>query len=260
MNIKRTAEKLVGKLRGAPTRFVVITSGRSGSNFLVSMLTGHPDIRMKNEMLGEHVLEQAEKRDAINALGPVEFVKDYFTRRRDETAVGFKFIYFHWYDSYAKQYGVPRLPEVFPYLKGDKDIRIIHLVRRNRLRRLVSQEVARITRQHMAWEASQRVESPTIRLDVAFCEEDFKEKDDQEAWCVREFSDHPFMELEYERLSDEPAPCYKEVLKFLDVKDAPLTDRLTVRQGVKPIRQVVENYDELKAHFAGTRWSGCFDE
>ncbi|CAG0940082.1 hypothetical protein BROC_00895 [Candidatus Brocadiaceae bacterium] len=50
---KGMLQQTIGYFMPYPTKFVVISSGRSGSNFLLSLLSSHPSIRIHGEVVGE---------------------------------------------------------------------------------------------------------------------------------------------------------------------------------------------------------------
>jgi hypothetical protein len=67
------------------------------------------------------------------------------------------------------------------------------------------------------------------------------------------------LEVFYENLvAEQQAECDR-ILDFLGVCRRPLVTQIK-KQRTRPLREVIENYHELKKHFAGTEWARFFDE
>ena len=61
----------------------------------------------------------------------------------------------------------------------------------------------------------------------------------------------------YEDLEHDSARVIGKVLRYLGVDDAIALEPATVKL-CQSIRETVENYDELKRHFQGSRWGRFF--
>ena len=77
-----------------PTRFVIITRGRTGSNLLLSLLHSHPKIRVWGEVIGEDRLREKYYQNRIRTKGAVPYVKKHLERTGFESSVGIKVLYY----------------------------------------------------------------------------------------------------------------------------------------------------------------------
>jgi len=73
------------------------------------------------------------------------------------------------------------------------------------------------------------------------------------------FRNHLMHHLTYEQLTTEPAAALVEIQKFLGVEPEPLASFHT-KQNTENLRDLIQNYDELKTAFASTSWSRFFEE
>jgi LPS sulfotransferase NodH len=199
----------------------------------------------------------------IVKLGPVSYVSRWFKRVGLESAVGIKVLYYHVGERYGQKWGVDGLPEVMDFLKSQRDIRIIHLKRRNRLKSLTSMRVAAGTGKYLgtsdARDETAKGDSVTIHLAPDECEEEFRQIGRWEKRFDDAFQDHKILEVYYEDLVAERQAECDRILGFPGVSRRPLTTRMT-KQRKSTLSEVIENYDDLKRHFAETEWAGFFTE
>ena len=147
------------------TKLVIFSRGRTGSNLLVWLLKSHPQIRHHGEVLGETFLRHDFYRNEINRIGVVPYFERVTRRFFTERVVGVKFLYYQLEPEYARRWNVPDIPNLLPVLEARKDLRIIHLKRRNRLATLVSWKLAQHTDRWEAFRAggrSRSVQSPEL--------------------------------------------------------------------------------------------------
>lgn len=266
MNLK-TLRRLTGDivrpaipfLLPAPTKFAIIARGRTGSNLLLSLLTS-PGIRMCGEVIGESVLRHADRKEAILALGgPARYVQRCFRRERWESAVGIKILYHQFDDCYGQKWGVDDLPSVLELLTSNKHIRIIHMKRRNRLNTLTSIRVAVITEQWSLRDEAKRVDDVRIKVTAEECEEEFHRIERWERQYDEIFHSHNMIEVYFEDLVSRMDLECNRILDFLGVQRRSLSTPM-LRQRTRPVSDIIENYGELKAHFARTEWARFFNE
>lgn len=207
---------------------------------------------------------------------------------RGVRAVGFKFHYNHFWAA----------PGLIEHLAADTSLRIVHLRRANLLRALVSLRIAEQTGGWMQPDVSQlrrntlrrnltpaRVlraathPSATVRglIDLVRPPQPQTKAERQLIHlthddCVRYFytvehnakhftgllADHPVHELWYEDLASDRQATVDAVAAFLDVPPAPARSTLK-RQNPEHLRDLIANYDELRATFAGTPTERFFD-
>jgi LPS sulfotransferase NodH len=246
--------------RRGPTRFMVITRGRTGSNLLLSLLRTHPEIRVEGEVIGEYKLRQPERKREVVELGPVPHVQRCLEGTDSATVIGFKILYYQVERSYEQKWGVDELWDVMQYVRSQRDIRVIHLKRRNRLRTLISIRVAALTKEYTrSGDGANPPEEVTVRLTPEECEEEFQRIGEWERRYDEAFADHRTLEVWYEDLAaDMTAECDR-VLEFLGVDRRPLTTSMKKQRRGSPA-EVVENFDELRRHFEGTEYAWYFED
>lgn len=98
-------------------KFIVLTRSRTGSNLLVSMLNSHPDVRCGGEELR-----------SLNGRQVSEAIETSFPIRQALKASGFKIFYYHPLDDSSGA--------VWDTLSAMRELRVLHLMRRNILRTL----------------------------------------------------------------------------------------------------------------------------
>ncbi len=234
-----------------------MSSGRSGSNFLITLLESHPSIVQLGEVIGESHLKQADVKEEILASGPVTYVKNCFKRKKFEFIVGIKILYHNVDSSYAEKWGVQRLPEVLEFLKSNKDIRIIHMKRGNRLKHLVSVQTVKRTKQFSLSKEKNPANDIQFELSPDDCSKMFNEIAELERKCDEDFRDHKYLEVYYEDIvSNKEFECNR-ILDFLGVRRQPIKSRL-LKQNKKTLPDIIKNYKALKEHYAGTDWERFF--
>lgn len=229
-------------LSQAPTKFIILSRSRTGSNLLVSLLNSHPAIEARGELL-----QRRQETSFADLIESGFSVSDERTR-----AAGFKFFYYH---------PLREDPtEIWEIFLGMPHLHVIHLKRRNILRTLVSHKLAMSDN---VWQqsASDQVVGRTgkkVTLDIEELERVFTGTRAMEAEGDRKFAGHPVLEVHYENLVSDTFPTYSRITGFLGVEDwRPRTD--LVRQNPEPLSRLIANYEELKEAFAATRWAGLFE-
>ena len=225
------------------TRFIVLSRSRTGSNMLISFLNSHPDILVEGEIFAK--LNGRDHRDILAGA--------YGKQPHRVKAKGFKIFYYH------PQDGDP--DSLFADLTGQTDLRVIHLKRRNILRTLISRKIAAA---QDVWAVT--TSTPTeiarrkaVRLSVEELEDGFRQT---RAWEERgdaAFSGHRTVSIYYEDLVASPKASFETILGFLDLPYRPLETNHR-RQNPEHLEDLVTNYGELKAAFAGTPWQDFFED
>jgi len=260
---------------------------------LVQALNSHPQIVCFRELFnGRHdfVDFSVEGYDNFSARDrarreedPIAFLEERIFRvwPPDVSAVGFKFLYGQTWD----------YPGLVDHLRGDTDLYVLHLQRRNVLRTLTSLKLAKQTdiwfedrqappkltrtnlmravrsppavvraarrwvqRRNLPMQSPARV---TISVDELF--------ESLVAMRMRidnydaSFAEHPKMPVYYEDLVERREETLAAAQEFLGVEPRELTTTLQ-RQNPEPLRDLIENYDELRAAFAGTPEAALFDD
>lgn len=212
--------------------FLVLGRSRTGSNLLVRMLDQHPAIRCSGEVF----------RDG----GDAEWQANLSRLRADEMPWrGFKMFYYH---------GSEKL---WTHLAGDAAIPVVHLKRWNVLRTAVSRKLAVESDRWVSMGDDPEPEKKRVTFTPQELESDFIITRIREAAFDERFRDHSVFPVEFEDLAADPEDVYRRVLRLLGLPIEPVEVR-TRRQNPEPLRQHVDNFDELAEHFAGSPWAKFF--
>jgi hypothetical protein len=218
---------------------------------------------------------------ALRSRDPIRFLEEriFCTYPEEVRAVGFKL-------HYGQSLGFPGLLE---RLVEDREIRVLHLRRQNLLRMLVSLKLAEVTgvfiedarrrvtlaslltasRQPLkaAARLRRRLRPPMAsrkeaRPRVTVSPEELFDFVVRTRIRTRNYDDlfneHPKLAVSYEDLVDHREDVFREVQSFLSIEPGPLTVTLR-RQNPEPLRELIENYDELYEAFKDTPQAAFFD-
>lgn len=235
-------------LRSQVTPFVILFIERDGSTYMVSMLSEHPEINIVYERFA--VL----KDQGQSAAEQLTWAKEYFSPSllgRDK-AIGFK----------TKLKDVLAL-DAFTELLHEKQVHIIHMQRRNVIKAVVSKINAKRlhdkTGNWNLYKESDRL--PPATLDLAEFDALVQEREALDT----ELADYvatlqlPVLPVCYEDLLQDRDGIMAQIFNFLKVKPFAVAGKTKKNTG-DDLREVIENYDALRAHYAGTRYEAMFDE
>lgn len=223
------------------TAFVVLFEGRTGSTHLQRLLASHPDVRMQGEIL----------------IAPQDpFDQDEVARRAFKPdgkyrAVGFKTKVRDLLD-----------PTAFADTLYEFDVRVIHMERRNLVKLALSSiNGARLNEAHGRFYQTPKDEPlEPIHVEPERLVRAIRQREGFQA-AIRPYVDGlklRKLHVDYEDLLADQGKVTDQVLGFLDLDVFPLTSAV---QKTTPdnLRSAVLNYDELRAHFAGTEYEAMFD-
>lgn len=279
------------------TRFVILGHGRTGSTLLVQALNSNAHLTCFGEIFNsakasiEYGVPGYEQRSLsdlpLRDSDPDTFMRDCVFSRLPPTtlAVGFKFHYDHFWT----------FPGLMELLAADRELRVVHLMRRNRLRTLVSMRIAESTGRWLefppepSWRSrvnpgtfakaardprrafsaalrKLRSEPPPgldvqrrVTLDITECRDFFQNLEFSEQHWTKLMAEHPSTDVFYEDLASDLDVTAGSVQQFLGLEPVPVRVDLQ-RQNPEPLRQLISNYDELRASFAGTPYEPWFDD
>lgn len=274
-------------------RFIILSGARTGSQLLAQALHAHPNVVCFREVFNgelETIQYGVEGYDdlstsdlALREQDPVRFLHERIFRDWPASvqAVGFKFHYtHHWV-----------FPGLLEHLRGDEELAVIHLQRRNTLRRLVSLKLAERTgawleesekaavtpaklalavrRPAMAFRRMRDklrrtpVFAATSKPRVVITPEEYKEYIVSVAIRQRSHSEvyagHPMLDVYYVDMVGKWDSTFERVFDFLGVPRTKVEPTLR-RQNPEPLRDLIANFDELRAAFAGTPEAVFFDD
>lgn len=244
-------------------KFVILGRARSGSNFLRGLLNSHSQIITFGELFRSYDSigwefpdhdQYLQYRSLISLMqsNPVSFLEKKVFRKFPKRilAVGFKLFYYHAQDDSRK--------DVWPYLKNQKDLKIIHLKRNNTLGVIFSLKKANMTNK---WTniTGEEEEKFTIPLDYDECLKEFTWEQEARKQFDDYFEGHPRIEVFYENLCNHCESEIKRIQEFLGVRYE-IVKPTTYKQSNQPLSKSISNYFELKEKFKDTSWEEFFED
>lgn len=225
-------------------RFVVTGAPRTGTTmFLVSLNTiknfnvygevlvathknpvKHPQTAIENFRIKNVKAMQKRKSNTMR-----EFVKWLYTTGDN---VGFKFLYQH----------MERFPDVKNYIRKESEIYKIHLMRKNPVKRVISDL---LNRYHHYGEGTNNVKPPVVLAGIKRGEE-WDRKIERIFQCKR------YMKIYYEDLTNDMnvgEMDLTEIFGFLGVDMNPIIKVPTKKYGPDKLSERVANYNELYKYF-----------
>jgi LPS sulfotransferase NodH len=233
-------------LRRRRTRFVVLFTGRVGSTYFVSAIGSHPRVIAEGERLAD--LQPAGAEAQLNWAR--RFLRGAPVSRH--RAIGFK----------TKVYDVLD-KEGFADILRRHDVRVIKMHRRNEIKTAVSRLTGLQLKEHTGrWNRRPgRDMARAIVIDPERLSADLRVLADENA-LVADFVKElglPSIEIAYEELLTAPDAVFDEAFAFLRLPPAPL-EAATLKNTSDDLRDAIANFDEVRAHFGGTRYEPMFDE
>jgi LPS sulfotransferase NodH len=232
----------------ANVNFVVLTSARTGSTWLMDRLNRQPGVEAHGEVFLRHarltpaIAGLTESRRFVETHGRPTFTRlprifSYLNELyRAPRTVGFKLMY--------KQ--LRNYPEILAYLAVNR-VRIVHLIRSNQLDVVVSEELARLTGVSHT-QARSLTAVPMVHIDpetIVNRLTKLQEKPKKVRQLIRPFT-YPMLEVTYEALLDD-GNAFEQVLNYLGVQASQTeAGSILVKRGVLSHRESIANYDEIK--------------
>lgn len=233
-----TLQRTYFRMFGHPVeqRFAIVGNARTGSNYLLDGLKSSPAIRMYHEIFASHNRRVGADFDKI--LSTVFQYEDKSTQ-----AVGFKVFYNHLTE------------EEWNKLVACQGLKVIHLTRRNRLRTVISLEIAFKTGQ---WTKSGNSGGPRekrVTLDPLKLIQRLEQIEEGEVATRRRFCDRPTLEVVYEELVRSPEQVFTAVGAYLGVEGIDPGKIRLKRQNPETLPQLIVNYDEVEAVLQNTKFA-----
>ncbi len=234
-------------------RYVVVCAERTGSNLLLEVL----GLDLGNELFNPDYLSDCFipisvpelRRDPellkLRQSDPAAFLDRYWKIGEDLglSASGFKLMYFHAAEQQA----------VVDYLLNSEGIRVIHVTRRNRLKRFLSMRRAEVSG---SWYKTQKnkgsgIPDSATELNVDDMLADFAYQAVEEQKFSALFRGPRLIELCYEEYAKDLEGTRDRVAEFLGVK-LPKPFLRSRRTGTKSLRDSIANFDAVAAALQGS--------
>ena len=266
-------------------RFIILGTARTGSNFLMSLLSGHEKIKVYGELFNLDMLPEPQLRQVLD--DPIGYLKKkmYEPLPGSKMAIGFKIFYDHLTNHYFEKmvdrsavsdettklfdgltsfvdrhYSLDDLyqkfNETWNFLAGDEELKVIHLKRKNKLETLVSLKTAYLSNEWMNYKGNQ-TDKTGLCLAYEECSSYFTAIETFEKNYDEKFRHHSRLEMIYEDLVENKEQELKRVFDFLNVPPMTVSTRLK-KQINHPLSEIIVNYDQLKRDFRKSPWSIFF--
>lgn len=209
--------------------FALLCEPRSGSTLLHTYLNSHPQVLSYGEVLRMEL----EKGNRSNNIVSDIIFKPHAPQIK---AVGLKLFY-----EYVDH---PDYRDSFSQIVERKDVKVIHLVRKNLLELYVSLKTAEQTN---VWSATQ-LSKQTVAIQVDF--DDYQKfvalHQQHQTLFTDLFRNHAVIKVTYEELVEYPQQTLLTVQKFLGVEPQNLFT-LLMKQSHGPVSTRISNYAEVEA-------------
>ncbi|WP_373498929.1 sulfotransferase [Desulfococcus sp.] len=273
---------------------MILTSARSGSNFLHYALKSHENIQMFGEVFNLQAASAPVMRRLL--LDPVKYADKLLNKKcpKGKMVLGFKIFYnqmtpeqvdCEFYSTYfiqrkdvsneeaaqierLKRYiantfdvvaAKARIEDVWSYFQKDTRIKILHLRRKNHLKQYLSICRAWQSNEWISMKSSALAQSSLkpIRIEYHNCLRFFEKLGEWEKKFCRHFSRHQVHDVFYEDLTGDPGVELEKVQAFLGLPLKRLDVQLR-KQRQQPVSEAIVNYGELKARFKGSCYEDYF--
>lgn len=257
-------------------RFVVVSYPRSGTHLLRTSLESHPDVVCQAEFFNSDSPQlpyplSTPTREILDAwifppfpatVKRAGFVLQAYHPRALKAFPGIR--------------ANPAWDDVWPRLAAMEGLLVIHLERRNLLRRHLSHCMSRQTGIWHSWDR-RRVERishlappppeqvgnepprQSVEIDPDRLFEDFHEVECWRRFAAEALGSHPSLTVTYEELCGEYTEACRRVQRFLGVREIDLEPAVRKLES-RPLRDVIRNFHQLEAAFRGTEWESFFEE
>lgn len=246
-----------GKLQ----KFLVLSTSRTGSNWLIDLLNSHPEIRAFEEVFifqntnnqikvavpdllpTRRFYEFQHSTSLSRPWATFKYIDELYEEGKSSQAVGYKLMYGQ----------LKRLPEILWKLLSDR-YRIIHLMRQNLLDSILSRELAK---QRKLWHSTKNVEVKKVRLDPQQLLSSLQ-RDERQVQRIRQifrWLPVPILEVFYEQLRENTETTLESIAQFLNVShtDIQYNSHFTKINSAKHWESI-ENYDEVMSTLENTRY------
>jgi hypothetical protein len=236
---------------GDPVRFFILAAGRTGSTRLRLLLDSHPFAKCHGELFGGNLSTLAEPGSPFHAqllrersTSPAEFLHLRALDAGGAQAVGFKILYHQLTCEW---------PGLLEAALADREVRVVHLVRRNGLKRFLSEYfVGTVTQKNLFFEneALPSIQPVFIPVETLLSNIEMLDRESEKLRGL--FRNHPFHEIAYEDSLDDNGPAMCSILDFLNLPPASLSVPIKKNLPDDPAR-LIANFQEVEEALSGTR-------
>src|SRR5690606_18079996 len=185
---------------------------------------------------------------------PAAFVDQLLERARTQGARMFGFKVF--YEQALMN------PAAFAYLLANRDMKVIHLVRRNLLQRRLSELRAQATDRWIHAKGSSDASgapSPVLDVEAPRLIADFQRMTQRRREFAEIFAEHDVLEVFYEDLVTDLSATYARICDFLGIHRIPVAPR-TDPTPSRPLSELVPEWNRLRVALQGTGFETFFTD
>jgi LPS sulfotransferase NodH len=207
-------------------RFLIVAHPRTGSNLLLDALATSSEVAAYGEIFARH-----RRKDKDFAHIFVHVLKKH---PRSIKAVGFKLLYSQFSDQDWEKF------------LEHKEFKIIHLLRKNRLRTFVSLKIANKTRQWLKDpKRALAVEDKAVSIDASRLIAVLEYIEQFEISIRSKFLGWDYLEIYFEDLVNAPKETLAKIGEFLHISETDPEMVTLKRQNPEPLSGLIKNYDEI---------------
>jgi LPS sulfotransferase NodH len=234
-------------------KFIILCTQRTGSTLLWKYLDLHPKISAKGEIylssmkkpytyasfLREKITHRIGSK--IHPFKTISSYMDrYFAECSQHSACGFKLMY-------------NQLIRGLPKWIIKEKIYIIHLIRKNYLKTLISRETAKKSGLYHSSDP-QKINAVKVRLDHNTIIDQLSVIENDIQYQKKKFSSNPYIEIFYEDLITEKSFTTKRICQFLEVDFIDSLAFPLVKVNPDRPEDLIENYEEINDTLAPTKY------
>ena len=251
---------------GWRSKFVICSSQRSGSEMLRRCLNQHSQLNVAGEIfiLPEEYGLTMKKSVPEMVDEAFEHFNGFKQHRHTElpTTFGDK-------ESRSKgAWGFLRCFDVWKEVAEREEVKVIDLRRKDILAMVVSYHVANMTNiwivgneetagVEVGADLNELMEKPTFRFPPEHLKAEMDHRVREYSMCEILLANHERHIVCYEDMIADPQLVIAQVQNFLGVEPEPF-EVGTSKQEQRPLREIIENYDELQEYFQGTHYAQFF--
>ena len=224
-------------------KFVIISTSRTGSTLLMTLLNDHENIICEGEIFKN-----------LNNKSCEQIWNIFFANKPKKIEqVGFKLFYFH-------PNGEDK--SVWDFIKNDKNITIIHLMRKNLLRIYLSQRIGLKTKlwtDNINRPNNITLESKKVTLNYQECSDALDKMANYQNKTKQIFKNHNYLEIFYEDLVQNKSLEMNRIFTLLNLPVQKVSAN-NKKQNPENLNELINNYSDLKIKFKNSEWEHLFED
>ena len=99
----------------------------------------------------------------------------------------------------------------------------------------------------------------TVTINFNKCLREFVKRKKYHEDMMRRLRDHEVLEVSYEDMTNDLSGHFRRFQEFLSVDPHP-PQIDSIKKEIRPLSEIITNYESLRRKFSGTEWSYLFDD